>query len=178
MAYTPRASPLLSGAFLRFTLPPGSSGVAALNARSISSGEHHTLVLAAGGVVYSCGRPTYGRLGRQDAAVSSDEPEHEPKRVEFGEPIAFVAAGVAVSAAVAEGGALYVWGYGDTGQLGKGADDTDEIVPLRLPSSRGFPAAGGLSVSLGGQHAAWLISRSHDTEEGARPDKKGRKDAA
>jgi len=126
--------------------------------QSISSGEHHTLVLAADGVVYSCGRPTYGRLGRPDAAVRLDEPEHEPKRVEFGEPIAFINAGFAVSAAVAESGALYVWGYGDTGQLGKGADDAHEIVPFRLPTSRSFPEAGGISVSLGGQHAAWLIN--------------------
>ena len=40
--------------------PAYSSGISALDVQSISSGEHHTLVLAADGVVYSCGRPRTG----------------------------------------------------------------------------------------------------------------------
>ena len=144
---------------------------------TLASGEHHTLALTHGGDVYSCGRPTYGRLGRADADVASDEPSHEPKRVEgFGEPVASIAAGLAVSGAITKSGLMFVWGYGTTGQLGKG-DDDDEALPLRLKPTRSFPASGGIAVSLGGQHAAWLAAPAHDVDEGVRPDKARRTEA-
>ena len=146
--------------------------------RQIASGEHHTIALTTGGDVFSCGRPTYGRLGRADAAVRSDEPDHVPKRVDGfgGEPVAFVAAGVAVSGAVTKGGAMYVWGYGDTGQLGKGDDDTDEALPMRLTAKRAFPATGGIALSLGGQHAAWLAaSTKGEADNDSPPDRKARR---
>ena len=124
----------------------------------IASGEHHTLALTSAGGVLSFGRPTYGRLGRAGVNVASDDSEHTPEPVLgfTNEPVVCIAAGVAVSAAIAESGAMYMWGYGDTGMLGKGPDDSDEVAPRRLAPSKRFPAVGGISVSLGGQHAAWL----------------------
>ena len=130
---------------------------------SISAGEHHTLALTPSGV-FSFGRSTYGRLGRADADPGSDEPHHEPKRLGGfdGETVVAVAAGVAVSAAVTSSGSMFVWGYGDTAMLGKGDDDSDEVLPMRLKGTRNFPAKGGIAVSLGGQHAAWLAAAPGD----------------
>jgi regulator of chromosome condensation len=48
---------------------------------SIEGGEHHTLALTADGQVLSFGRPTYGRLGRKNVDVSSDEPYDVPEVV-------------------------------------------------------------------------------------------------
>ncbi len=61
-----------------------------------------------------------------------------------------------MSAAVTASGVMYAWGYGDTDMLGKGNDDSDEPVPRQLNPSKHFPATGGIAVSLGGHHAAWL----------------------
>ncbi len=82
-----------------------------------------------------------------------------------------MAAGDAVSAAVTASGAKYVWGFNDTSMLGIGDDggkrggkggSTDEHAPRRLTASARFSAAGGIAVSLGGQHAAWLVAEEED----------------
>ncbi len=87
----------------------------------------------------------------------------------------FVAAGVAVSAAVTASGAMYAWGYGDTSILGKGDDTGDENAPRRLMASKHFPAAGGIAVSLGGQHAAWLAAPPADALAAEAPAEKMRR---
>eukprot|EP00193_Tetraselmis_chui_P008055 CAMPEP_0177758854 /NCGR_PEP_ID=MMETSP0491_2-20121128/4413_1 /TAXON_ID=63592 /ORGANISM="Tetraselmis chuii, Strain PLY429" /LENGTH=376 /DNA_ID=CAMNT_0019274629 /DNA_START=108 /DNA_END=1235 /DNA_ORIENTATION=+ len=45
-------------------------------------GQHHSLVCLKDGKLMSMGRPTYGRLGRKDVNVSSDDPVPEVKQVE------------------------------------------------------------------------------------------------
>ena len=81
----------------------------------------------------------------------------------FGDdPVVAAAAGLDSSAAVTASGAVYVWGCNNTAMLGKGDDDSDEVVPRRLKPSKTFPAAGGIAVSLGGQHAAWLAAPPAD----------------
>ena len=82
-----------------------------------------------------------------------------------------MAAGDAVSAAVTASGDMYAWGFNDTSMLGiigddggKGGKDgsTDEHAPRRLTAGARFGAAGGIAVSLGGQHAAWLVAEEED----------------
>jgi hypothetical protein len=75
------------------------------------------------------------------------------------DPVVGMAAGDAVSAAVTASGAMYAWGSGDgPPMLGKGDDGDDDNAPRRLTASARFAAAGGIAVSLGGQHAAWLAA--------------------
>ena len=107
---------------------------------SITGGEHHTLALLRGGVAWSLGRPTYGRLGRAgaDVAVLSDEPVEVPGQVDgFDGPVVQLAAGIAVSGAVTQSGAVYVWGFNGCNQLARGGDESDVLVPTRGACSRG-----------------------------------------
>ncbi len=88
--YAPRRVPLLQGAWnhqcclfmvavcLRACFLP-LLPASACGAASIISGQHHTLALTAQGKLFSCGRPTYGRLGRLGVNVNSDDAEHEPR---------------------------------------------------------------------------------------------------
>jgi hypothetical protein len=58
-------------------------------------GQHHTLFLTRDGALLSCGRPTYGRLGRAGVDTASDEAMAEPAAVDLGAAtIAGLAAGM------------------------------------------------------------------------------------
>ena len=49
--------------------------------RSVAVGRHHTLILGAGGQVYSCGRADDGVLGHPDF-TRAGSPHFTPRRVE------------------------------------------------------------------------------------------------
>ncbi|KAK9820428.1 hypothetical protein WJX72_010230 [[Myrmecia] bisecta] len=124
----------------------------------IRCGQHHTLALTKDGRLLAFGRPTYGRLGRQAANVSSDEAVPEPAPVDGldGVKVAGMAAGLAVSGCVSEAGDAYCWGFGDSHQLGKGDDDADEVVPRRIAETKRFSNRRVLQLEFGGQHAVLL----------------------
>jgi len=46
---------------------------------AMCGGDHHTLAVTQSGQLLSFGRPTYGRLGRTDVDVNSDDPIHTPE---------------------------------------------------------------------------------------------------
>jgi len=109
--------------------------------------------------VLTFGRPTYGRLGRgQTVDTQSDEPYEVPTAVEgLDGPAVSVEAGVSVTAAVTASGAVYVWGYGDTCQLGKpGGDESDELSPMRMKPNKYFSGNTAKQVAFGGQHACMI----------------------
>ena len=83
--------------------------------------------------VLTFGRGAYGRLGLATVELDDDEPHATPSVVE-GLPARAVAvmAGANNTAAVVQGGAAYVWGYGDLGQLGRGEDQSDAMTPIPL----------------------------------------------
>ena len=63
---------------------------------------------------------------------------------------------MSTSAAVMESGSVYVWGFGETCQLGKGKDEADELLPVKLKSNKHFSGTTAVKVSFGGQHAAMI----------------------
>ena len=67
--------------------------------QAVRSGQHHTLVIADGGKLFSFGRPTYGRLGQRNADIAADASCPEVKPVDGLEGVSVVAAaaGLAVS---------------------------------------------------------------------------------
>jgi regulator of chromosome condensation len=125
---------------------------------TVCPGQHHTLFITDAGGLLSCGRPTYGRLGRKDADVSSDNPGPEIRPVDGLEGINVVGAcaGLAVSGCFDANGSAYLWGFGTSNQLAKGDDDEDEIVPRKVAETKRFQGQKVLQCEFGGQHAAFL----------------------
>ena len=134
------------------------------NIKSISGGEHHTLALTQKGKVVSFGRPTYGRLGRSDVSADKDAFISEPRCVDsISGRVVDIGTGMAVSGAVTSDGDAYVWGYGTTGQLGKGGDDEeDEILPYLLKTKR-LAKCDVQMISFGGQHAGLIAKPKEST---------------
>jgi E3 ubiquitin-protein ligase HERC2 len=101
-----------------------------VNVIHIACGERHSLALTSEGQVYSWGAGANGRLGHGDELVQS-----APRLIQtsgmVSRFVARIAAGGAHSAALTDGGAAWLWGCGDEGQLGHG-DVTDAFVPKEL----------------------------------------------
>ncbi|GAB4814630.1 hypothetical protein N2152v2_001676 [Parachlorella kessleri] len=137
---------------------------------AVRSGQHHTLAITATGELLSFGRPTYGRLGQKDAEVGADSACPEPKRVDGleGVQVAGAAAGLAVSGCFDKDGTGWLWGFGTNNQLGKGDDDSDEVVPHKLAETKKFSGQRIIQMEFGGQHAALLcVPKGQQQADGA-----------
>jgi RCC1 and BTB domain-containing protein len=77
--------------------------------RTVACGDFHTLVVTEDGVVWTFGDGEHGCLGLNDEDDRQVPTRVDPQRFE-GAQVATVAAGDHRSAAVTEGGALFIWG--------------------------------------------------------------------
>ncbi|KAJ3096928.1 Regulator of chromosome condensation [Physocladia obscura] len=119
---------------------------------SISGSFHHTVALDKNGRVFTFGRNDDGQLGTGDNAESLSSPNMlpEPKNV------IQVSANGAFTLAVTQdtefnGNNLWLWGYGEMGQLANGGED--ESIPTQIELK-------GRHVYLGrcgGQHTLLLL---------------------
>merc|ERR1712146_629370 len=114
-----------------------------------------------GGKVHCFGRPTYGRLGRNDVEPESDEPKPQPvfttilDGCKFG--AAKIAAGGSISSCISKGdGRGWIWGFGQTFMLGNGEDCGDLLLPMRIKESKNFNRKKIIQLSIGGQHSTIL----------------------
>lgn len=57
-----------------------------------------------------------------------------------------------MSGAVDGEGRGWLWGFGECYQLGKGDDDTDEVLPAQLAPTAPMQGERIVSLHLGGQH--------------------------
>ena len=119
---------------------------------AVSAGAFHTLLLTAGGEVYSCGDGGLGQLGHGDALRN----EYTPRRVEslgaVGARVCAIGAGRVHSLCITEDGHAYSWGEGDEGRLGHG-DDASSSVPRLI---RGLLGRRVCSISCVWDHSAAL----------------------
>jgi len=109
--------------------------LAAVRAVAVSAGCEHSLVLAAGGAVYSFGFGSHGRLGHGD-----EEERLEPQ------PIASLGGGrtvgagqyglAAYSVASTASGDAFAFGCGEDDALGVGARSENMLRPWRYPHLR------------------------------------------
>jgi len=109
--------------------------LAAVRAVAVSAGCEHSLVLAAGGAVYSFGYGSHGRLGHGD-----EEERLEPQ------PIASLGGGrtvgagqyglAAYSVASTASGDAFAFGCGEDDALGVGARSENLLRPRRYPHLR------------------------------------------
>jgi regulator of chromosome condensation len=146
------------------------------NIVAMAAGEHFSLALnLVGNLIWSWGRSDYGQLGLFGTRQDTGACEMTPQMVPFpdgGEskiPLRFsqIDAGDRHAFAVSDEGAVYTWGFAETGALGfEMPDDTDCYRPQKLDvlwakRKKNANAANSLvkCVSGGGQHSLMVIER-------------------
>ncbi|XP_059433394.1 ultraviolet-B receptor UVR8 [Corylus avellana] len=104
-----------------------------LRIKQIACGDSHCLAVTMEGEVQSWGRNQNGQLG-----LGTTEDSLVPQKIQAfqGVSIKMVAAGAEHTAAVAEDGELYGWGWGRYGNLGLG-DRNDRLVPENVSAVNG-----------------------------------------
>lgn len=104
-----------------------------LRIKQIACGDSHCLAVTMEGEVQSWGRNQNGQLG-----LGTTEDSLVPQKIQAfqGVSIKMVAAGAEHTAAVAEDGELYGWGWGRYGNLGLG-DRNDRLVPEKVSAVNG-----------------------------------------
>lgn len=128
----------------------------------VASGAHHTLALCKDGHLLALGRPTYGRLGLQGVDIASDAPVRQAGPVHVDDlegHIVGMAAGDATSGCFSDQMCgLFLCGSNNTGMLGKGDDDSDEVEMVRVKRTKTFNEIKVVQLSIGGQHVAMLTT--------------------
>lgn len=121
--------------------------------KTVTGGQHHTLVLKNDQKVYVIGRKEYGRLGLGD--VAEDAKVLTLVDTLADKTVSEIACGESTSFAVTDRGELYAWGMGSNQQLGTGNED-DEKKPVQITSKQ-VQGKKILKVSSGGQHSLFLV---------------------
>lgn len=97
---------------------------------TVACGLGHTALVTEGGVVYTFGFGSHGRLGLGD-----EESHLVPRRIPAGsfnnEKIVMIDAGAAFTVALSEAGNVFTWGHNYYGQLGHN-DFDDQMSPRRV----------------------------------------------
>lgn len=126
----------------------------------IYAGDHHALALTEDEKLIAWGRPTYGRLAREDAAVDLDTGVLPGVVTVEGLDGALLgaAAGGAVSGCFSDKMCgLWLCGFGSTGMLAKGADDDDdEKLMTKVKRTKVFNEVKIKQLEFGGQHVVML----------------------
>lgn len=136
--------------------PPGPMDLpAGVVPAGVSTGNQFTLVLAAGGAVYSCGYGFAGQLGNGQNP-SNQTPTLQAVTLGGSGRAVQVAAGEETGFAVMDDGAVRSWGRNDNGQRGDGGDANPSNTPggVTLPAGA---AVAGLSTVI---NSALVVTRT------------------
>lgn len=123
----------------------------------LALGANHSCVLLASGNAYCWGSNADGQLGLPGVeSIGEAEVADASARVDVGEPVAQLVAGVAHTCALLKTGAVKCWGKGEFGVLGGGTTAASAQPPRDLPSV----PLGGLAIQLvaGWNHNCALLS--------------------
>lgn len=111
----------------------------------VACGLYHTVVVTAGGEVYSFGKNDYGQLGLGHARNAKVPSLVKISTSDSDEKIVDVSCGYYHTVVITEKGKLITWGRNDYGQLGIGSKDhknTPQYVPLPLSSKIKYTSCG------------------------------------
>ena len=137
-------------------LPRSVAALRRQGASSVVCGATHSLALLGDGTVMCWGSNAYGQLGmgdRKDRATPARALTVVSVDGDAAFRVKLVAAGHFHSALVSEDGQLWTWGWGRAGQLGHGAEMTDEVSPRLVDFCAGPRICG---VALGHSHTVAL----------------------
>ncbi|KAK2077816.1 hypothetical protein QBZ16_004664 [Prototheca wickerhamii] len=134
----------------------------------IRGGQHHSLAVAtpradegaaADGASPKPRGPAQLWPAHKAADVGADSACPAPRQVDGleGCAVAGAAAGIAVSGVYSSDGDAWLWGFGTNNQLGKGDDDSDEVLPKKLAITKRLVGQKIVALEFGGQHAAMLV---------------------
>ena len=119
------------------------------NATQVSSGGQHTCALLDDGSIKCWGNDLHGQLGDGGAAINQSVPV-----VVTGITNAIqISAGGYHSCALLSGGAIKCWGLGAFGQMGNGALDGNNPLPVDVTG-----ITNATQISVGGGHSCALLS--------------------
>ncbi|OIS99955.1 PREDICTED: E3 ubiquitin-protein ligase HERC2 [Nicotiana attenuata] len=140
--------------------PQPVSSLKGVRVIQIASGGYHSLALTEKGEVLSWGHGGHGQLGN-----SSLHNQKVPIPVEAltHEKVIYIACGGSSSAAITDGGKLYMWGNAQDCQLGVPGLPEKQLSPVEvkfLMEDDGLGSHNVLSVAIGASHAMCLVSRS------------------
>ena len=107
-------------------LPKKIEALAGQRAVAVSVGGAHCLAITVDGAVWSWGSGAFGMLGH-----GNQQDQLPPKKVGAlaGRRVVAVSAGRRHSLARAADGAVFTWGEGETGCLGHGEDQSNQLLP-------------------------------------------------
>lgn len=140
-------------------VPKKASALQDYKVARIYAGEHHALALTQDDKMIAWGRPTYGRLALEDAAVDSDTgvaPGVVTVEGLEGAPIGAAAGGAVSGCYSSDMCGLWLCGFGSTGMLAKGADDDDEKLMTKVKRTKVFNEVSIKHLEFGGQHVVML----------------------
>ncbi|CAF0880162.1 unnamed protein product [Brachionus calyciflorus] len=126
--------------------------------KKVIGGMHHTIFLDSKGFVYAMGSHRYGSLGLNK--IESDV--KKPTKIPDLKDIVDIAANTNVSYAVDKNGKVYSWGTNYSKQLGLDTEE-DYLVPT-LVASKQVDVRDVYTVSVGGQHALYVVSEEKDED--------------
>jgi len=144
---------------------------------AVSAGRYHTTAIDKDGKLWAWGSSNCGQLGDNTTAIRS-APVQVGTLAQQALPnwkwIA-VSAGELHTAAIAEDGKLWAWGYNGEGQLGDGTSDT-KYAPVQIRTDKDW-----IAVSAGGSHTAaidkdnklWIWGNNESSQLGINTIKSG-----
>ncbi len=118
---------------------------------AISAGLYHSLALRADGGVVGWGANLSGQL----SADAPDTGVSVPTGVKGLAQAVAISAGSLHSLALLRGGAVWAWGKGDAGQLGRGGDNSSAPGAVAGLSATALVAGGNHNLALGADGAVW-----------------------
>ncbi|XP_031638314.1 regulator of chromosome condensation-like [Contarinia nasturtii] len=137
------------------------------NVKSITGGQHHTLVITNDNKSYAIGRKDYGRLGLGEIedevdklTLIKDLQDINVVQLDCGECCSF---------ALTEDGKAYSWGMGSNQQLGIGSDE-DQFKPVLLTGAQ-VREREVIRISSGGQHTLFIAAEKENKTNGIRETK-------
>ncbi len=137
------------------------------NAKRVTTGGGHNLVVKADGSLWAWGRNDYGQLGNGEKG-NSEFGDYHFTPVKIMDDVIQIAAGSTHTLAVKTDGSLWAWGYNSDGQMGNGkADFLVYTSPVKIMDDVVQVAAGfGSSFAIKTDGSLWAWGNNYDAQLG------------